>query len=107
MEVGQVTSAKTAPYLIAVPTDLSIDPLIIGLYSFINPSSSWSDERRASAYMDIIRFRGWAVGAKVRTVSFAENLTSRVTLCFPMKTASVLLNQICADWLVRMTDSVR
>ena len=55
VEVGQPTSAKTAPYLIALSTDFSIDPLIIGAYSFSNPSSSWSDERRASAYVVISR----------------------------------------------------
>ena len=38
--------------------------------------------------------------------SFAENCTSRDPLCFPMATASVLLDQFCADWLVIMTDSV-
>ena len=53
--VGQPTSAKTVPYLIALSTDFSINPLIIGVYSFNNPSSSWSDERRASAYGDISR----------------------------------------------------
>ena len=53
VEVGQPTSAKTAPYLIALSTDFSIDPLINGVYSFSNPSSLWSDERRASAYVDI------------------------------------------------------
>ena len=36
---------------------------------------------------------------KVRTVLFAENRTSRDPLCFPITTASVLLNQICADWV--------
>ncbi len=36
-------------------------------------------------------------GAKVRMVSFAENRTSRELLRFPMATASVLLDQICAD----------
>ena len=55
VEGGQPTSAKTAPYLIALSTDLSIDPLITGAYSFSNPSTSWSDERRASPYVDIIR----------------------------------------------------
>ena len=55
VEVGQPTSAKTAPYLIALSTDFSVHPLIIGAYSLSNPSSSWSDERRASAYPDIIR----------------------------------------------------
>ncbi len=47
------------------------------------------------------------LGAKVRTVSFAEKRNSRDPLCFPMTTASVLLNQICADCLAIMTDSVR
>jgi len=55
VEVRQPTSAKTAPYLIALSMDFSINPLIIGVYSFSNPSSSWSDERRASPYADIIR----------------------------------------------------
>ena len=54
-EVGQPTSATTAPYSIVLSTDLSIDPLITGAYSFSNPSSSWSDERRASPYADIFR----------------------------------------------------
>ena len=55
VEIGQPTSAKTVPYLIALSMDFSVDPLITGVYSFSNPSSSWSDERRASAYADIIR----------------------------------------------------
>ena len=50
---------------------------------------------------------GMGGGVMVRTVSFAENRTSREPLCLPMTTDSVLLNQICADWLVRMTDSLR
>ena len=54
-DLGELTSAKTVPYLIALSTDLSIDPPITGVYSFSNPSSSWSDERRASAYVDTIR----------------------------------------------------
>ena len=53
LQVGQPTSAKTAPYLIALSTDFSVDPLINGVYSCSNPSSSWSDEHRASAYTDI------------------------------------------------------
>ena len=47
------------------------------------------------------------LGAKVQTVSFAENCTSREPLYFPMTIASVLLNQICADWFVIMTDSIQ
>ena len=53
LKVGHPTSAKTAPYLIALSMDFSVDLLINGVYSFSNPSSSWSDERRASAYVDI------------------------------------------------------
>ncbi|SRR5258706_8100297 len=97
--MSELTSAKTAPYLIALSTDFSVDPLISGVYSVSNPSSSWSDERRASAYGDISSWHGWAV-AKIQTVSLAEKRNSRVPLCFPMTTASVLLNQSCADWLV-------
>ena len=55
VEFGQTTSANTAPYLIALSTAFSVDSLIIGEYSSSNPSSCWSDERRASAYAHIIR----------------------------------------------------
>ena len=55
VEAVQPTSAKTVPYLIARSTDSSVNLLIIGVYFFSNPSSSWSDERRASSYADIIR----------------------------------------------------
>jgi hypothetical protein len=92
VDVGELTSAKTAPYLIALSTDLSIDLPISGGYSLSNPSSSWSDERRASAYADIISWRGWAV-AKVRTVSFAEKSNSRDPLCFPTTIVSIHLFQ--------------
>ena len=54
VEVSQPTSAKTPPYLIALFTDPSIDPLVNGAYSFSNISSSWSHERRGSAYAVII-----------------------------------------------------
>ena len=53
-----------------------------------------------------ISWRGYAV-EKVRTVLFAENRTSRVPLCFPMTTASVLLNQTCAGRLMIMTDPTK
>ncbi len=46
------------------------------------------------------------LGAKVPMALFAEKHASREPLYFPMTTASVLLNQICADWLVIMTDLV-
>ena len=51
---GQLTSAKTAPYLIALSTALSIDPLIIGACFSSNPSSSRSDKRRASSYAKLV-----------------------------------------------------
>ena len=101
----QLTSANTAPYLIALSTAFSIDPLIIGAYSSSNPSSSWSDKRRASTYAKLLAGEDgyW----QRRTVSFAENRTPRDPLHFPMTTASVLFNQICAGRLVIMTDSIR
>ncbi len=92
VDVRELTSAKTAPYLIALSTDFSIGPVISGEYSFSNPSSSWSDERRASTYAKIISRPRWAV-PKVRTVSFAENSTSRYPLYFPMTASSVLLSE--------------
>jgi hypothetical protein len=54
VEAGGLTSAKTAPYLIALSKHLSIDSPVSGVYPSSNPSSSWSDERRASAYADSI-----------------------------------------------------
>ena len=99
MGIGELTSAKTAPNLITLPTDLSIDAVISGEYSFSNPSSSRSEKRRAPAYADILSGRGWGV-AKVRTVAFVENRNCREPLYFPMTIVSVLLYQICADSLV-------
>ena len=58
VDMGELTPAKAAPYLIALSKDLSTDPLINGVYPSSNPSSSWSDERRASAYADINSWRG-------------------------------------------------
>ena len=96
--IGPLTSVMTAPYLIVLSTDFSIDPLISGEYSFSNLSSSWSDDRRASTYAKIISWRGWTV-EKVRTVGFAENCISREPLCFPMRTGSVQFDQLCeAGW---------
>ena len=101
VDLGELTAAKIPPYLITtLSTDFPIDSLISGEYSCSNSSSSWSDDRRASAYANIIGWQGCAV-AKVRTVAFAENRSSRVTLCLPMGTASVLLNQKCMDSLVK------
>src|SRR5258706_15641808 len=47
VDAERLTSAK-APY---------INPLIIGAYSSSNPSSSWSDKRRASTYAKLIAGR--------------------------------------------------
>ena len=103
--LGQLTSANTAPYLIALSIALSIDPLIIGAYSSSNPSSSWSDKRMASTYAKLLTGEDgyW----QRRTVSFAENHTPRDPLRFPMTIASVLFNQICAGRLMIMTHSGR
>ena len=106
MGIGELTSAKTAPNLIALPTDFSIDAPISGEYFSSNLSSSRSDKRRASAYADILSGQDGEV-AKVRTVSFAENCNSRAPLYFPMTIASVPLYQICADSLVITTDPVQ
>jgi len=57
VDVRELTPVKAAPYLIALSTDFSIDPLISGEYPSNNPSSSWSDERRASAYTTFISQR--------------------------------------------------
>ena len=102
VDAGQLTSAKTAPYLIALSTASSVISLIIGAYPSSNPSSSWSEERRASTYAKLLAV-GW-VEAKVRTVSLATNRTSIFPLYFPMTTASVTLDQISVDRLVKMTD---
>ena len=99
MNIGQLTSAKTAAYLIVLSTDFSIDPLISGEYFSSNPSSSWSDSRRVLTYAKIISWQGWTV-ERVRTVSLAENCIPREPLYFPMTTGSVLFDQLCGDWLV-------
>ncbi len=54
VDAGELTSAKTAPYLIALSTAFSIDPLIIGACSFNNPLSFWSDKQRASTYAKLL-----------------------------------------------------
>jgi hypothetical protein len=90
VDVAELTSAKTAPILSALSTDLSTDPLISGEYFSSKSSSSWSVDRNASAYENIISWRQGAV-AKVRTVPLAENSNSRDPLCFPMTTGPVLL----------------
>src|SRR5258706_16418578 len=66
VNMGQLTCAKAAPYLIVMSMDFSIDPLISGEYSFSNPSSSWSDERMVSTFPKIIGWRGWEVASDER-----------------------------------------
>jgi len=52
--IGERTSANAAPVLITISKVLSVDPLINGEYFSNNPSSSWSVERRDSAYSTIL-----------------------------------------------------
>ena len=94
----------TALLLIALSAEFSVNPPVNGEYSFSNPSSSWSDECRASTYVKTISWQGLAV-ARVLTVSFAENHTSRGPLCFPMAVPSVLQSENYRDWLVMTTNS--
>ena len=74
--LGNLTSAKTAPYLIALSTTLSVGASIIEEYPFSNSSSSLSNECRDSAYADIISQMRWAF-AKRRTVGPAEKRNSK------------------------------
>ena len=97
--MGQLTVSTIAPYILGSSTVFSLNLPISGAYLFSNPSSSWSDERRASAYAEIIRRWGWAM-AKVRTVSFAWNRISKEPLCFPITTGSVLFDQLCGDSVI-------
>ena len=90
---GDLTSAKMAPYLITLSTTLSVWASIIGEYFSNNPSSSLSDERRDSAYANIVSWLGWGI-AKRHTSAFAENCSSREQLRFPMVMVTVLLHQV-------------
>ena len=56
--IGERTSAKTAPYFIALSTTLSVDASIVGEYFSNNSSSSLSDERRDSAYAKSVSWLG-------------------------------------------------
>jgi hypothetical protein len=90
--IGELTSANTEPYLIPFSTTLSIDPLISGVCLCNNSSSLWSDERRDSAFENIISELGWMV-AKRRTVVSAENWNTREQRRFPTTTTPALLYQ--------------
>ena len=56
-DMGEPTSANTAPNLIFLSITLSVVPVISGEYSFNKISSLWSDARRASACGVILA--GW------------------------------------------------
>jgi len=103
--LGELTSAKTAPNLIALSTTLSVDASIIGECSFSNSSSSPSNECRDSVYVDIISRMRWTV-VKRRTVGLAEKCNSIEQRYFPTTITSALLYQKCVDGMVKMTDLV-
>ena len=73
--LGKLTSAKTAPYLIALSTTLSVGASIIVECSFSNPSSSSSNESRDFAYAEIIRWMRWTIAMR-RTVGLVEKCNS-------------------------------
>jgi hypothetical protein len=52
------TSANPDPYLIIVSKAVSVNAFISGEYSFNNLSSSWSVERRDSAYANVSSWLG-------------------------------------------------
>ena len=56
-QMGEPTSANTAPILILLSITLSVDSLINGEYSFNKSSSLRSDARRESAYGALLA--GW------------------------------------------------
>src|SRR5882757_1179594 len=100
---GGLTSANTAPYLITVPTALSVDSLISGEYSTSKPSRLWSDERRDSACTIVINCAGWAATNR-QTVVGTENRTSRDQRYFPTSiTSVVLISQKRTNWWSRRT----
>jgi hypothetical protein len=52
--MGELTSENATPYLITFFKVFSVDLFISGEYFSNSSSSSWSDERRDSAYANII-----------------------------------------------------
>jgi len=93
VSVCGLTSAKTAPILMALSTALSVGPSIIGEYPSNNPSSSLSDERIDSACSNAISRLRLGI-ARRRTVAFAENRKFKAQRCSPTSTTSVFLCQI-------------
>ena len=74
--MGELTSEKTAPYLILLSITLPVGSVISVEYSFNKPSRSWSDAGRDPGYVNVISRLGGAV-AEIRTEMWAENRNSR------------------------------
>ena len=74
--MGELTSEKTAPYLILLSIALPVGSGIRVEYSFNKPSRLWSDAGRDPGYANGISRLGWEV-AKIRTEMRAENRNSR------------------------------
>ena len=72
----ELTSEKTAPYLILLSIALPIGSGISAEYSFNKPSRLWSDAGRDPGYANVMSRLGWAV-TKIRTEMCAENRNSR------------------------------
>ena len=82
--MGEPTFAKAVPYF-------SID--VLGEYFSSSPSSFLSEERRDSAYANMVSWLRRRV-ARGHTSVFAWNCKSREKLRFPMTTTSVLRHQV-------------
>ena len=92
--MGELTSAKTVPYFMILSTILSVGASIIGENFSNSPSSSLSDERRDSAYSNIVSWVRCGGRCGGHTVAFAEKCNPRGQLRPPMTITSVLLYQI-------------
>ena len=90
---GELTSAKTLPYLMTLSTTLSVGASINGECSFNSPSSSLSNKCRDSAFEYIISWMRWTT-SKRRTVGLGEKYNSNEQRYFPTTTTSTLLLQI-------------
>ena len=105
VDAGQLTSAKTAPYLIVLSTAFSVDPLIIGAYPTSSPSSSWSDERRASTYAKLLA-DGMGRGKGTNSIICKKSY-------FDIPTIFSNVNGLCSSQsdpvgrIVKMTDRVQ
>ena len=97
--MGELTSAKTVPYLIVLSTILSIRPSIIGEYVSNIPSSSLRDERRVFVYGRVVSSGKWET-EQGPTVGFGEKSNSNEQWYFPTSTFSAFLRQIIISGLV-------